>query len=410
MNEEHHVGILLNGSRLAKVAQLRPLAVDALTVFHRSVELAQCQNRDVEFLGQSLERAGDGGHLLLAVTETHTAGVHQLQIVYHDDFHPFFPHQSAGLRPQLKHRETRRVVHIDGCSRELSQVFVEALPLVRFELTAEYLVSRNLAHVGNQAVHQLHVVHFEREEGDGFAVVHGDVLGDAQRERGLTHGRSAGDDHKVGSLPPARDVVQPGESARHTGQSPLVLGRSHKYSLRFGYHGVYLRVVLPHVLLREFEERTLGVLHQFLHIHRLVVGIGLYLAGKMDELTGEKFLRQYLRMIFHMGRRGHMLTDVEHVGRTAHTLEGALSLEFLDDGHDVHRPLLHVHGLDGFVYLLVAGIIKRLRAQYLRHHGKGILVHHECSEHQLFDVGGLWGQMSVGVVYRGLCTPAPRLV
>ena len=53
VDEEHHVGILLNGSRLTQVAQLRALAFKAVAVFYCSVELGKGEHGDVQLLGKT---------------------------------------------------------------------------------------------------------------------------------------------------------------------------------------------------------------------------------------------------------------------------------------------------------------------------------------------------------------------
>ena len=53
--EEHHVGILLDGSRLTQVGELWALAVEALAALNTTVELTQCEDGDIEFLGETLE-------------------------------------------------------------------------------------------------------------------------------------------------------------------------------------------------------------------------------------------------------------------------------------------------------------------------------------------------------------------
>ena len=54
MDEEHHVGILLYGSRLAEVAELRTLAFKALAGLYSTVELTEGEDGDVELLCQTL--------------------------------------------------------------------------------------------------------------------------------------------------------------------------------------------------------------------------------------------------------------------------------------------------------------------------------------------------------------------
>ena len=51
MHEEHHVGILFDGSRFAQVAQLRAFALKSFARLHSTVQLTQCQYRDVKLFG-----------------------------------------------------------------------------------------------------------------------------------------------------------------------------------------------------------------------------------------------------------------------------------------------------------------------------------------------------------------------
>ena len=98
--------------RLAKVAQLGTLSVDALTVFHPTVQLAQRNNRNIQFLRQPLQRTRNGTHLFLTASVRHAAGVHQLKVVDDNHLHIVLTHQTACLCAEFEHRERRRVIHI----------------------------------------------------------------------------------------------------------------------------------------------------------------------------------------------------------------------------------------------------------------------------------------------------------
>ena len=80
VDEHHHVGVLLDGARLAQVGELR-LAVGAR--LGRAVELRHGDDRHVQLARQLLHRARDVGDLLLAVLGARVAG-HQLQVVDDD--------------------------------------------------------------------------------------------------------------------------------------------------------------------------------------------------------------------------------------------------------------------------------------------------------------------------------------
>ena len=324
--EEHHVGILLNGSRLTKVGQLRTLTLQTLTVLDSTVELRKSEDRYVKLLGETLQRLRNLRHLLLTAAEAHTVGVHKLEVVDHDYLHALLAHEAACLGAQLEDRETRRIVDIEWRALQITHVLIKTLPLVVGELSVEHLVARYLTDVGDKTVHELHVVHLKREEGDRSMIVDGDVLRERKGERSLTHGRSSGDDDKVGALPTTRLLVEFLETSRHTSQATGV-GRCLLQNVNStGDDGVNLRVILLHVALREFEERTLRLLHQFVHVLRLVESLCLYDAGIRDKLACEELLRKNLGMILDVSRRSHVRTKIDNVGRTAHVVDSAFAL------------------------------------------------------------------------------------
>lgn len=47
----YHIGILLNSSGFTEVTELGTFSVNTLTTFHTTVQLAQCDDGDVQFFG-----------------------------------------------------------------------------------------------------------------------------------------------------------------------------------------------------------------------------------------------------------------------------------------------------------------------------------------------------------------------
>ena len=60
VDEEHHVGILLDGSRLTEVAQLWSFSFKTFTRLHATVQLTECEDGYVELFRKPFERSGDG--------------------------------------------------------------------------------------------------------------------------------------------------------------------------------------------------------------------------------------------------------------------------------------------------------------------------------------------------------------
>jgi hypothetical protein len=94
VDEDDHVGVLLDGPGFAEVGQLRPRFAPAF--LGRSTELGDADDGDLELFGQLFERAGDEGHLLVAVLESGPRP-HELDVVDEDDVQALFHLQAAGL-------------------------------------------------------------------------------------------------------------------------------------------------------------------------------------------------------------------------------------------------------------------------------------------------------------------------
>ena len=72
-----------------------------------------------------------------------------------------------------------------------------------------------------------------------------------------------------------------------------------------------------------------------------------------------------------------MRAKLHNVRRTAHIINSTLTLQLVDNSHDVHRILVHRQCLYGIVYLLMARLVEGFGAQRLRHHRESILVNHQ---------------------------------
>ena len=209
--------------------------------------------------------------------------------------------QSARLGPQLKHGQSWRVVDIERSSLQIVDALVKPIPLIAAQLAIEDLGTLNLTGIGDQAIHQLHVRHFKREESHRHPHISSDILGHRERERGLTHRRAPGNDDKVGSLPAAGDVVELVITRRDTRQSVGIGSRRLNHLHGLHQHWVDDRIVFLHVALREFEERTFSLLHQFLHIDGLIESLGLDDACKGYQLAGKRLLGHDVGMILDIG-------------------------------------------------------------------------------------------------------------
>ena len=175
----------------------------------------------------------------------------------------------------------------------------------------------------------------------------------------------------------------------NTRQTVLVAGGFLYHLDGLVHHGVYLRVVLLHVALTQFEERTLGLLHQVVDIYRLVEGHALYAAGERDELAGQRLLCNDAGMILDVSRRCHTTRQFGHVAGAADVFQVALARQLLGNRPYIHRLFLHRQLLNGLVNLLVTRFVETIGIEHLAHHGVGILVYHQGAQHGLLYLASL---------------------
>ena len=227
------------------------------------------------------------------------------------------------------------------------------------------------------------------------------ILGDTQREGSLTHGRTSGDDHQVGRLPSGSHIIHLLITGRNTRKSALVLGGTLQDIHGILDHRINLGVILLHITLRELEKLTLGMLHEFIYIHTLIIRLSLDVAGIMDELSLQIFLRQDSGMVLDMGSRSHLRGNLHQVTGSTHLLDGAHLGKFIRNGHDIHGALLHIHGLNRLVDFLMSRIIKGFGFQHLGYYRKSIGINHQCTQNHFFQLHRL--RLQVGVVGIYLC-------
>ena len=226
-------------------------------------------------------------------------------------------------------------------------------------------MSRDFTHVAYQAIHQLDIIHFQREEADRNMIIDSHILGNTQGKRGLTHRRTSGNDNKVGRLPATGHIVETCITCRNTGESTRVLGGTLQNIDSVLDDRVNLGIVLLHVVLRQREEFSLSMLHQLVYIDTLVEGLCLNIRGIMDKLALKSFLSQDAGMILDMGCRCHLRGDIHEIGGSTHTVNLTHLGKFVDERHDIHRTLLHIHLLYGLIDFLMTRLIEGGWLQHL---------------------------------------------
>ena len=115
----------------------------------------------MEFLCESFEGAADGGDFFLSASETHSRGVHELEVVNHNHFHLVFLNKSSSLGPQFEDGKLRCVIHKEWRSDELFDSDVELAPFKWFQLSCFERFAFDVADVDDETIDQLHVCHFK---------------------------------------------------------------------------------------------------------------------------------------------------------------------------------------------------------------------------------------------------------
>ena len=275
--------------------------------------------------------------------------------------------QTAGFGAKFKDGKRRSVVHVKRCIQQVAQLIVQLLPFVVGKLSALNLLTRNLAHVGDETVHQLHVAHFKGEQGDGIAEIHRNVLCHGKHKCRFTHGRTGGDDDEVGILPAGSHLVQLRKSTLQTTQTVGTRGSFLNKVVRFGNNRIDLRVILLHVLLRNLEQLAFGLLHQIVHVERLVERFGLDVAGECYQLARQSLLGNDAGMIFDVCRRCDFAAELGYIERTTHLFQVSTLGKLLFHRKNIHRFLVDCQVRNSGIYQLMPMLIKRFGTENFAH-------------------------------------------
>ena len=214
--QEDHVGVLLDGARVAQVRELRHLVL-VVPLLVRARELREDDDRHLQLLRHRLDLARDAARLQLAALTGELAAVRELQIVDHDEFDVVHPLHAARTRAHVGDVDGARVVDVDRRAAQGAHRAHQALArLDALVVGEEAALEAPGVHAGAAREHALGEgfrAHFEGEHQDRVRAVvfalhrhavdvlpERDALGDVHRKRGLADGRAGGDDDHVPRL------------------------------------------------------------------------------------------------------------------------------------------------------------------------------------------------------------------
>ena len=156
------------------------------------------------------------------------------------------------------------------------------------------------------------------------------------------------------------------------------------------YEKLFDRCVRPCVRLEDIPFFSMDTLSGFVSPCELKYMRRLYNAVGTFPYAGEEFLRQNAGVELHVSRRRHVGCEFIDIHLSAHLLECAVTFELFGDSDEVDGLLFDTQCLYGGEHFLVAWLIERLRSEDLAHHGKGILIDHECAKHSALGLHRLW--------------------
>ena len=206
-------GVRGEAAGLTEVGQHRLLV---LPLLRATVQLRHRDDRDLELLGQQLERTGELRDLLLAALDA-LARRHQLQVVDDDELEVVALLEPPRLGPDLHHRHVRGVVDVERRVGDLAHPAGELRPVLVGQRAGAHVVQRHLR-LGRQQTHRdLVLAHLQREDRRRQVVLHRRRARDVQSERRVVR----------------RDEAAPGEEQvvlgvdldaahRHAGDRPHV--------------------------------------------------------------------------------------------------------------------------------------------------------------------------------------------
>ena len=102
-------------------------------------------------------------------------------------------------------------------------------------------------------------------------------------------------------------------------------------------------------------------------------------------------------LIVDVGRGDDVLRQLGDVHHTASILQAPLRLQVLGHGDDVHRPLVHLQGLNGLVDHLMPVVVERLGREQVLHLFVRLLLHEQGAQDGSLEVELLRLFVSVGI-------------
>ncbi len=242
---------------LAQVGEHRALV---LAVLELAVELGGHDDRGFELASKDLQAARQLRDLDLAVLDAPRRR-HQLQVVDDDQTDLTVARLDAPrLGPHLHDRAVRVVVDEERGFGQPTDGLVDAGPLVFGELAGLQLARRHARFGREEALRELEVAHLHREEEHGLSAVQRDVLGHAQRQRGLPLPGARRDDRERRWLHAQEQRVEVVVSGGRTDDVALAVVQRLELIHRLFERGIERHERVGDAPFGDFEDRGFGAI------------------------------------------------------------------------------------------------------------------------------------------------------
>ena len=212
VDEEDHVGVLLDGAALAEIAHDRALVGALLQL---PVELRERDDGDFQLLGERLEPPADAGDLLLSRA---CGAAHELEIIDDDQAQgraAWITVEAAGFGTQLHDADACGVIDEEGELGEIDDGVVDPQKLLWPQSAGLEQIPGDVGLSAQEAGPELDMRHLQAKEGDAVRSLGllEPLEGEVQHQGGLPHRGAPSEDDQICGLEACGDRVEVGEAA-----------------------------------------------------------------------------------------------------------------------------------------------------------------------------------------------------
>ncbi|CRI63137.1 hypothetical protein THIOKS11170027 [Thiocapsa sp. KS1] len=386
IDEDDEVCILFDCARLAQIRHHGPLVRPLLET---AIELRERDDRDVELLGECLERAGDRGDFGRPILAD-TGGLHELDVVEHDQTQiVLIALETPCARPDLGRREGGCVVDEHGCAGQDVDRRGQARPLVFLQSPGPDTVLIDAPERRHHAHRQRIARHLHAEDRHRALGLDGDMLGHVHRERGFAHRRAPRHDDEIRGLQPRGHHVEVGEAGRQPGDGLVALIECVDALDRAAEQGLdrLEPAAAARLLLGDLEDASLGRIEQLGGIapHGVVAAVGDIGTGG-DHLPQHRGLADDLGVGLDVGRARGLVDDASEIRQATRAFQLLGALEGLGEGYNVEGLVRSGELGDGLEDEAVLAPIEVTLGDHVGDAVPGAVVQHETAEQGLLGV------------------------